>query len=111
MPLYEFQCQCGYEFEDILSLSDPLPNKCEECGAEGKIRKLISLPAYGKVELYGQELKNHLKADAKKMMKKAETDQNLLGALVGSDRLHTNELTKAKIRSESSKVKRSTKKS
>jgi putative FmdB family regulatory protein len=44
MPLYEYQCQkCGHRFERIQRFSDPLVEKCPDCG--GRVEQLISAPA------------------------------------------------------------------
>jgi len=40
MPLYDFRClSCGFEFEDLLKISDSNP-KCPECNLD--TQKLIS---------------------------------------------------------------------
>jgi len=44
MPLYEYQCnKCGLRFERIQLFSDPLVEKCPDCG--GRVEQLISAPA------------------------------------------------------------------
>jgi putative FmdB family regulatory protein len=44
MPLYEYQCnKCGHRFERIQRFSDPLVEKCPDCG--GKVERLLSAPA------------------------------------------------------------------
>src|SRR5882672_3760648 len=44
MPLYEYQCDaCGHRFEKIQKFSDPLEDKCPQCG--GPVHKLVSSPA------------------------------------------------------------------
>ena len=43
MPLYEYQCaSCGVRFERLQRKSDPLLERCPECG--GSIRRLIQMP-------------------------------------------------------------------
>jgi len=46
MPLYEYECEsCGSRLEHIhQKFSDPLLEECPKCG--GKLRKLISSPAF-----------------------------------------------------------------
>ncbi len=44
MPIYEFACKsCGYVFEKLQGVNDPLP-VCPRCG--GKTQKLISMVAF-----------------------------------------------------------------
>jgi len=41
MPIYEYCCRnCGKEFEEWQKFSDPVIDKCPDCG--GKARRLIS---------------------------------------------------------------------
>ena len=45
MPIYEYQCEsCGQRSEVMQRLSDAPLEICEECS--GKLRKLISAPAF-----------------------------------------------------------------
>jgi putative FmdB family regulatory protein len=47
MPLYEYQCDaCGNQFEVIRKFSDPPLETCPKCGVTGKVRKLLSSPAF-----------------------------------------------------------------
>lgn len=42
MPIYKYECeQCGHQFEDLRSFSDPNPEACPACQADA-VRKLIS---------------------------------------------------------------------
>lgn len=44
MPLYEYKCKkCGFSFEVIQKVSDPLLETCIKCG--GPLEKVISAPA------------------------------------------------------------------
>ena len=46
MPIYEYECQsCGTRIEALQSFNDPPLETCE-CGDEGKLKKLISAPAF-----------------------------------------------------------------
>jgi putative FmdB family regulatory protein len=46
MPLYEYECQtCGKRIEALQRFSDPPLESCS-CGDEGKLKKLISAPAF-----------------------------------------------------------------
>ena len=43
MPIYEFRCNhCGHRFERLQKMSDPDPQSCPECAAEGAVTRLIS---------------------------------------------------------------------
>jgi putative FmdB family regulatory protein len=45
MPLYEYECDaCHHRFERIQKFSDPLVDKCPNCG-NGPVKKLVSSPA------------------------------------------------------------------
>src|SRR5205823_6089983 len=44
MPLYEYQCDAGHQFELIRKFSDPPLEKCPTCGAP--VHKLMSSPAF-----------------------------------------------------------------
>ena len=45
MPLHEYECEaCGNRFETIQKFSDAPLEQCPRCG--GKVRKLISAPAF-----------------------------------------------------------------
>lgn len=46
MPIYEYECQtCGQRIEALQKVNDPPLESCS-CGDEGKLRKLISAPAF-----------------------------------------------------------------
>jgi putative FmdB family regulatory protein len=44
MPLYEYECEAGHQFEKILKFSDPPIETCPTCGKP--VRKLVSSPAF-----------------------------------------------------------------
>lgn len=87
MPWYEHLCHaCQQEFEDLYSMKDPIPTLCPLCGIEGKIQRLISLTAPGKVELTGMELKSKLQSEGKAMAR--SMNENQFANLHGSDEQH-----------------------
>ena len=46
MPIYEYQCQaCGHQFEIMQRISDPVMQKCPDCGKR-KLKKLMSAVAF-----------------------------------------------------------------
>ena len=46
MPIYDYTCtNCGRVTEVIHGINDGGPRFCPECGAEGTMRKALSVPA------------------------------------------------------------------
>ncbi|MBL4889338.1 MAG: zinc ribbon domain-containing protein [Candidatus Lindowbacteria bacterium] len=43
MPIYEYECKNGHQFEELLGFDAPATKKCLECGLRAK--KMISLSA------------------------------------------------------------------
>ena len=41
MPIYEYQCNCGHQFEKLRRLSDTSIQLCPKCG--GETRKVLSV--------------------------------------------------------------------
>jgi len=47
MPIYEFHCSsCNSVVEVIQKVSDPIPETCPSCNAEGTLSKLISKSSF-----------------------------------------------------------------
>src|SRR4051812_8494144 len=47
MPIYEYVCEkCGKLNEVIQKVSDPAPEKCDGCGAAGKLTKIVSRTSF-----------------------------------------------------------------
>ncbi len=47
MPIYEFVCEaCGRLAEVMQKVDDPPPAKCDECGAEGRMAKIMSRSSF-----------------------------------------------------------------
>lgn len=85
MPTYEHRCNsCGYEWEDIYSINDPIPDTCPECKTKGQVQRLISIPAGGRVELEGRELVQKLWKEGKDLARKARKDENLAANIYGT---------------------------
>lgn len=113
MPIYTHQCfnlDCEFEWEDIFSLSDPVPEVCPECG-EGKVQRVMSLCAPGKVELGRHEMKAKIKEDARQLCRDASKSENLLANLVGEDKFQANKVLEKKVSANRPKIKSSRKKS
>ena len=93
MPTYLYLCEKIHgEFEEEHSIKVAL-EECPKCKAEGlppqKLKPLISGGSgRGIVELYGQELVDKCKADAKKIQKDASKNQNQYASLLGEDKYH-----------------------
>lgn len=47
MPIYEYGCQsCGKIIDLMQKLNDPPPGKCDGCGAEGAMQRIISRTSF-----------------------------------------------------------------
>lgn len=47
MPIYEYVCEaCGKEVDLLQKMSDPAPEKCPSCSAEGKMVKRVSRTSF-----------------------------------------------------------------
>jgi putative FmdB family regulatory protein len=47
MPIYEYTCeQCGKLIDVLQKMGDPAPAKCESCGAEGKLTRVVSKTSF-----------------------------------------------------------------
>lgn len=43
MPIYEYRCNhCGHRFERLQKMSDPDPEHCPDCAAQGEVTRLMS---------------------------------------------------------------------
>jgi putative FmdB family regulatory protein len=84
MPTYEHKCSaCEHEWEDIYSMRDPVPTVCPNCKVEGQVKRLISVPGKGNVELTGRDLTTKLWNEGKDLARKARTDYKLAENLYG----------------------------
>jgi hypothetical protein len=90
MITYEFlHRDCKHEWEMELSITAPDPDTCPACGGKENIVRLISGGSgKGKVELYGQDLVDWVKAEAKREVKEASRDANKYANMLGEDRYH-----------------------
>jgi len=90
MPTYEFQCkECKHEWEDFMSIKAPDPEECPSCKVKGQTLRLISGGSgKGTVELYGQDLIDKLKGDAKKIQADAAQKEKVYANLLGDDKYH-----------------------
>ena len=47
MPIYQYRCSaCGALQEVLAKMSDPAPDRCASCGAEGALQKQISRTSF-----------------------------------------------------------------
>lgn len=84
MPTYEHKCEsCEHEWEQAYSIKDPVPDLCPNCGVNGKVKRLISMPAGVTVELTGRELVNKLWKEGKDLARQARKDEKLAHNLYG----------------------------
>jgi putative FmdB family regulatory protein len=95
MPIYEHVCEsCNHEWEDLFSLSDPIP-ECPECGSDKKVKRVMSLTANGRVdEPLNRETIAKLKKEGKALAKKARHNENLRANIVGEEKYHKQQLKK-----------------
>lgn len=95
MPIYEHVCEsCGHEWEDLFSLRDGIP-ECPECGSKDKVKRVISVPATGRVdEPLNRETIAKLKKEGKAMAKEARRNENLMANIVGEEKYHQQNLKK-----------------
>lgn len=47
MPIYAFACTaCGHAFDKLQKLSDPDPDTCPACGAQGTVKRQLTAPSF-----------------------------------------------------------------
>lgn len=46
MPIYEYRCHCGHQFEKLCPMSDAPVQPCPKCG--GEARKVLSVFQMGR---------------------------------------------------------------
>ena len=47
MPIYAFACDaCGHRFDRLQKLSDPDPDRCPACAAEGAVHRQLTAPQF-----------------------------------------------------------------
>jgi putative FmdB family regulatory protein len=47
MPIYEYACsKCGKISDVLQKMTDPAPSKCEACGAEGTLSRVVSRTSF-----------------------------------------------------------------
>lgn len=94
MPTYLYECLgkgAHGEFEEEHSLKIKLEEcpHCKEAGLGAQpVRRLISPSTCGKVELTGNELKEHIKTDAKRIQREAAQNESKYANLLGNDKYH-----------------------
>ena len=107
MPTYDHFCsRCSGSFEDIYSMKDPVPTKCPLCQEEGFVKRLISRPAKGVVELTGQDLLTHVKEEAGKAVLEARQNENFKANFIGESKYHAAQLSNSIVNRETQALKR-----
>ena len=47
MPIYEYSCKsCGKTIDVLQKVSDPTPETCTACGAQGSLSKVVSRSSF-----------------------------------------------------------------
>jgi putative FmdB family regulatory protein len=94
MPTYEHLCgSCKKEFTDVYSIKENPPTKCQLCGVDGFVKRLVSGGSgMGIVKLSGRDLVNHAKAEGLKLQREAARDENVAANLIGESRYHENSI-------------------
>lgn len=47
MPIYAYHCiACGHRFDRLQKLSDPDPDTCPACDAQGEVKRQLTAPAF-----------------------------------------------------------------
>ena len=47
MPIYAFACDaCGHRFDRLQKLSDPDPDRCPACAAQGAVHRQLTAPQF-----------------------------------------------------------------
>lgn len=47
MPIYAFRCSaCGHAFDRLQKLSDPDPQTCPACAADGAVTRQLTAPSF-----------------------------------------------------------------
>lgn len=91
MPTYLYKCPIHNEFEEEHSIKIKL-EFCPKCSDEGKfdikIERLINCVSKGTVELYGQDLIDKCKEDAKNIKKEMYKSANVYANMLGDDKYH-----------------------
>jgi len=91
MPTYEHECtneSCKHEWEDFYSITADPPKICPKCNQETARRLVCGGSGRGVVELYGQDLVDKVKADAKSIQNTASKNENVYANLLGESRYH-----------------------
>ena len=85
MPIYEYQCQaCSHQFEIMQKISDPVMQKCPDCGKR-KLRKLVSAVAF-RLKGGGWYETDFKKGDKKKNLLSDSDDKPSKSASDGADK-------------------------
>lgn len=94
MPTYEHRCfACEHEWEDFYSIKSNPPEACPKCNTKGHVKRLISGGSgRGIVELSGNELKEHLKSEGRKLKESAKNNERVASNLEGEASFHRRQL-------------------
>lgn len=89
MPTYPYECQeCGHEFEEFHEITAEPLKTCPKCNKDSLKRMIYGGSGKGIVQLYGQDLKDKIYSDAKKIRAEAHKNENVMANLVGENKFH-----------------------
>lgn len=92
MPTYAHECteeSCKHEWEDFYSITTDPPKVCPKCNKETAKRLVCGGSGKGVVELYGQDLVDKIKVDARDLQKTAAKNENVYANLLGESRYNS----------------------
>lgn len=88
MPIYTYECtnqECNHTWDDFIQSNESDPDVCPKCG-KNTVQKVFVYVQSRRVELYGRELFNKLRADGKQMQKDAAKSEKVYANMLGEDR-------------------------
>lgn len=88
MPVFDFECSCGYVFEEYLTTTELPPSVCPKCKKVGEITKLFPTNIQVRIALSGHEFRQKLADDEKQIRRELQTNEKLRANICGEDKYH-----------------------
>lgn len=107
MPEYEHLCEnqeCQHEWEAEYSIKADPPTHCPKCNQATAKRLISGGSGKGIVELTGQELKDHLKNEAKREVR--QVNENKYANWVGESKYSASRTAYDRVMSDVRKIRR-----